>query len=36
MAKKKIGNQLRTKIFVKENLFEDIEVEKMDLERKMS
>jgi hypothetical protein len=34
--KKKKGNQLRIKIFVKESLFENIKFEKMDLERKLS
>jgi hypothetical protein len=35
MAKREIG-ELRTRIFVNESLLEDIELEKMELERKLS
>jgi len=35
MAKKEIG-ELKTRIIVNKNLFEDIELEKMELERKLA
>ncbi len=35
MAKRGIG-ELRSRIFVNESLFKDLEVEKMELERKLS
>jgi hypothetical protein len=35
MANKKIG-EFMTKIFVNEGFFKDLEVEKMELERKLS
>jgi hypothetical protein len=35
MAKRKIG-ELRTRIFINESFLEDIKLEKMELERKLS
>jgi hypothetical protein len=36
MAKREIAGELRTRIFVNKNLLEDIKLEKMELERKLS